>query len=140
MMSRAAWRPPCRSSCRSRRSRESCTCCGSATPADGRRFGGWRSGAPRVTEAPRIAVIVPCFNDGELVAEAVSSVIEREPVELVVVDDASSDAGTADVLDRLRREGVPVVRHARNLGLPAARMTGLRASSAPFVFPLDADD
>ena len=81
-----------------------------------------------MTEAPRIAVIVPCFNDGELVAEAVSSVIEREPVELVVVDDASSDARTAEVLDRLRREGVPVVRHARNLGLPAARMTGLRAS------------
>ena len=35
----------------------------------------------------RIALIVPCFNDGDLVREALASIHEDEPVEVVVVDD-----------------------------------------------------
>jgi glycosyltransferase involved in cell wall biosynthesis len=88
----------------------------------------------------RVAVIVPCFNDGALVAEAVGSVEEREPVELVVVDDGSSDAATGEVLERLAADGVRVVHHETNNGLSAARTTGLRSTEAPYVFPLDADD
>src|SRR5579859_5754116 len=88
----------------------------------------------------RIAVIVPCFNDGELVAEAVASVEAREPIELVIVDDASTDPATAGVLDRLRAQGTRVLRHEVNRGLPPARMTGVAATRAPYVFPLDADD
>jgi glycosyltransferase involved in cell wall biosynthesis len=89
---------------------------------------------------PRVAVIVPCFNDGSFVREALESVAEEEAVELVVIDDASTDPATAAVLDGLSRDGVRVVRHEGNQGLSAARMTGLRATSAPFVFPLDSDD
>ena len=33
-----------------------------------------------------------------------------------------------------------MIRHDRNRGVPAARMTALAATSAPYVFPLDADD
>lgn len=88
----------------------------------------------------RVAVIVPCFGDGPLLAEAVRSVVEPEPVELVVVDDGSTDEATLDVLAELEREGHRVVRHERNRGVPAARGTGLAATSAPYVFPLDADD
>jgi glycosyltransferase involved in cell wall biosynthesis len=92
------------------------------------------------TGSARIAVIIPCYRDGALTAQAVESVKEREPVELVVVDDGSDDAATREALARLESDGVRVVRHDRNLGLPEARQTGLRATSAPFVFPLDADD
>jgi peptidoglycan/xylan/chitin deacetylase (PgdA/CDA1 family) len=88
----------------------------------------------------RIAVIVPCFDDGRLVADAVASVREREPVQLVVVDDASTDAETLAALDALREGGVTVVRHERNRGVATARATGLAATTAPYVFPLDADD
>lgn len=91
-------------------------------------------------EQPQVAVIVPCFNDGELVTETVGSVAESTPVELVVVDDASTDPQTARVLDELRSEGVRVIRHETNLGVAAARNTGLRETSAPLVFPLDSDD
>lgn len=88
----------------------------------------------------RVAVIVPCFNDGRLVTEAVASAqASPEPVELVVIDDGSTDADTLAVLDRLEAEGVRVV-HQANAGLPGARMAGLAATSAPYVFPLDADD
>jgi glycosyltransferase involved in cell wall biosynthesis len=61
-------------------------------------------------------------------------------VELVVVDDASPDEPTRAALERLRADGVRVLRHDRNLGAARARMTGLEATSAPYVFPLDADD
>ncbi|MDX6486175.1 MAG: hypothetical protein QOF43_1328 [Gaiellaceae bacterium] len=88
----------------------------------------------------RVAVLVPCHDDGALVEEAVHSVDEEEPVEIVVVDDCSTDPATLAALDRLRGEGVRVLRHDRNEGVPAARMTALGATSAPFVFPLDADD
>jgi peptidoglycan/xylan/chitin deacetylase (PgdA/CDA1 family) len=91
-------------------------------------------------DAPRVAVIIPCFNDGPLAKEAVASVDESEPVEVVVVDDASTEPATLAALDDLRRDGVRVLRHDVNQGLSAARRTGLAATTAPFVFPLDSDD
>jgi glycosyltransferase involved in cell wall biosynthesis len=87
----------------------------------------------------RIAVVIPCHDDGELVAEAVRSVREREPVELVVVDDGGADPASHAVLDRLRTDGVRVVTRP-NGGPGAARMTGVAETTAPFVFPLDTDD
>ena len=88
----------------------------------------------------RIAVIVPCFNDGATVGETIASIDEAEPIELVIVDDGSTDAHTVEVLARLEAEGVRVIRHEQNRGLPAARTTALGATAAPFVFPLDSDD
>ena len=87
---------------------------------------------------PRIAVIVPCYGDGELAAEAVASIHEDETVEIVVVDDASPDETTRSVLAGL--DGARVVTHPENRGLIGARTTGLAETSAPYVFPLDADD
>src|SRR4051812_15515415 len=88
----------------------------------------------------RVAVIVPCFNCDGLVLEAVASLAGPEPVELVVVDDASTDAATQEALAQLELQGVKVIRQATNGGAAKARMTGLASTSAPFVLPLDADD
>lgn len=90
--------------------------------------------------AARIAVIVPCYNDGTTVRETVESVKTTEPVELVIVDDGSSDPHTHQVLAELESEGERVVRHESNRGLVEARMTALAATSAPLVLPLDSDD
>jgi glycosyltransferase involved in cell wall biosynthesis len=89
---------------------------------------------------PRIAVIIPCYRDGALVIDAVRSVDEPETVELVVVDDGSPDEETVLALSELESEGVTILRHERNRGVAHARMTGLAATSAPLVAPLDADD
>ena len=93
---------------------------------------------PQDGREARVAVIVPCYGDGELAAKAVSSVEEHEPIEIVVIDDASPDEATRAALDGLR--GTRIVRHDENRGLIAARMTGLASTSARYVFPLDADD
>lgn len=100
---------------------------------------GGDGGAERDSSAPRVAVIVPCFNDGAVVVEAIGSIREGEPVEIVVVDDGSDDPATLEVLERLKAAGTHVVRR-ENGGLAAARATGLAATTAPYVYPLDADD
>jgi glycosyltransferase involved in cell wall biosynthesis len=88
---------------------------------------------------PRVAVVIPCYNDGRFLIETLESVREQERCEIVVVDDGSTDAGTLDVLARVREAGVQVVTQP-NQGLSAARMTGVRCTSAPYVHPLDSDD
>ena len=86
-----------------------------------------------------MAVVIPCFNDGDLVEKAVASVQEDEPVEIVVIDDGSTDADTLAALQRLEDAGTLVLRQV-NAGPSVARMKGVHATSAPYIFPLDADD
>lgn len=94
---------------------------------------------PDTRSRPRVAVLIPCYNDGRFAIEAVESIEEREPMEIVVVDDGSGQE-TLAALSELAARGVRVIHHDRNLGVSAARMTALRSTSAPYVFPLDADD
>ncbi|MFN2469227.1 MAG: glycosyltransferase family A protein [Gaiellaceae bacterium] len=88
---------------------------------------------------PRTAVIVACFNDGATLPEALDSLREEEPLEIIVVDDGSDDPRTLAVLDRVERDGVRILRQA-NQGPAAARTAALHATSARYVTALDADD
>ncbi len=88
---------------------------------------------------PRVVVVVPCFNDGDTLPATLASLEGEEEHELVVVDDGSDDPATLATLDRLSEQGTHVVRRP-NGGLSAARMTGVEATTAEYVFPLDADD
>ena len=94
-------------------------------------------GAPR---AARVAVVIPCFNAGPMLVEAIASVQEPEPVEIVVVDDESTDPATLELLERVEADGVRVIRQTPNGGCAVARTTGVGATTAPYVFPLDTDD
>lgn len=95
---------------------------------------------PASTPAPRVTVVIPCFNDGAFVTDAVASVQESEPVEVIVVDDGSSDGSTHAVLAALEASGAARVIYQENQGVSGARMTGVKAASTPYVLPLDADD
>lgn len=87
----------------------------------------------------RVAVVIPCYGDGATLEEALASLESQEPCEVVVVDDGSTDETTLTVLDRVGQRGVRVLRQ-ENAGPGAARMAGVAATTAPYVFPLDADD
>lgn len=87
----------------------------------------------------RVAVVIPCFDDGATIGEAVESLRHEEPHELVVIDDGSTDPATLRALDDLDAARIRVLRQ-ENGGLSAARMAGVRATTAPYVYPLDADD
>jgi glycosyltransferase involved in cell wall biosynthesis len=89
---------------------------------------------------PEVAVIIPCYNSGQYLGEAVESARAQDiPVELLVVDDGSNDPATIAVLDRLKSEGTRVYRQ-ENKGLAEARNAGIRATSARYAVCLDADD
>jgi glycosyltransferase involved in cell wall biosynthesis len=91
-------------------------------------------------DTARIAVVIPCHEDGATLGEAVDSVLRQDvPVEVIVVDDGSTDPGTAALLQRLAGDGVRVLRQA-NRGPGPARTAGVRATRAEYVLPLDADD
>jgi glycosyltransferase involved in cell wall biosynthesis len=85
-----------------------------------------------------VSVIVPCFNQGRFLRDAIESAQQQTyaPVEVIVVDDGSTDH-TASVVG-----AYPSVRYIRqaNSGAPAARNAGLRESRGAFLIFLDADD
>jgi glycosyltransferase involved in cell wall biosynthesis len=92
--------------------------------------------------APRLSVVVPAVDEAERIGDAVAQLrtalapLEAEGIELVVVDDGSSD-GTADAA---RAAGADqVLRHERNRGKGAAVRTGVAATAGRCVAYTDAD-
>ena len=95
----------------------------------------------------RAAVLVSLFNYADRIEAALDSVASQteKALELVVVDDHSSDQGAMIVRDWMQRhagrfERCLLLKHATNAGLAAARNTAFQASKAPWCFVLDADN
>ncbi len=95
-----------------------------------------------------VSVVIPLFNQGHYLAEAVHSVIAASgpsgpPTELIIVDDHSTD-DSRHVAERLLGEidwfPATLVARAANGGLPVARNLGFNTARAPYVFALDADN
>jgi glycosyltransferase involved in cell wall biosynthesis len=87
-----------------------------------------------------VAVVIPCFNHGRFLGEAVASALGQSggPPRVVVVDDGSTEPDTERALGELP-DGVQLVRQA-NVGPAAARNAGIEATDTPLVTMLDADD
>lgn len=86
-----------------------------------------------------VSVVIPCYNYGRFVCQAVDSALSqtRTQTEVIVVDDGSTD----DTRDRLAPYGDRIrYIHQKNKGLSAARNTGIRHASGEWVALLDADD
>ena len=97
--------------------------------------------------APEAAIAISSFNYADRLPAALESCRRQSLVdlELVIVDDASTDSSAAACRQWLEQHGerfcrVRLLRHTRNSGLAAARNTGLAASTAPWCFVLDADN
>ena len=88
-----------------------------------------------------LSVVIPCYNQGELLIEAVASVERTAPerCELIVVNDGSHQPRTLEVLEVLRKGGYHIVDQS-NAGLAAARNRGIREARGRYVLPLDADN
>ena len=99
------------------------------------------SRAQAVNKSIKVSVVMPCFNHGEFLQEAVDSVtrVGRDDFEAIVVDDGSTDERTREEMDALSAGGVHIIRQG-NKGLAGARNAGILASRGEYIFPLDADD
>ena len=88
---------------------------------------------------PLVSCVVPVFNGERFVAAALESIFRQtyEPIEIIVVNDGSTD-GTKTILDRYGAR-ITVIDQA-NAGASAARIRGVDACSGALLTFLDADD
>jgi glycosyltransferase involved in cell wall biosynthesis len=91
--------------------------------------------------APRVSVIIPCYNLGRYVGEAVESVLAQtvQDFEILVVDDGSTDRHTQQLLASPPWPGVTVFR-TPNGGVGRARNFLIERARGSFLCALDADD
>jgi glycosyltransferase involved in cell wall biosynthesis len=92
---------------------------------------------------PDLSILMPVFNERETVRGAVEQVLASsyptDDIEVVVVDDGSTD-GTADVLAELSEDPrVTLVSHERNAGKGAAVRTALEHATGRYAAIMDAD-
>ena len=97
-----------------------------------------------MSDAPRLSVIMPVYNEEGAIAAAVEEVQQQvlgliPESELVVVDDGSRDA-TGRLLDEAAAKDARIkVIHQPNGGHGAALLTGLNAARGEYVFLIDSD-
>jgi len=105
--------------------------------------------APTSAEAPEsalrgnplVSAVIPTYNRGHMIERAVASVLAQtyQPIEILVVDDGSTD----DTAERVARLGVPTLRYCRsdvNIGASAARNLGISEARGELIAFLDVDD
>jgi glycosyltransferase involved in cell wall biosynthesis len=89
---------------------------------------------------PKVSVIIPTYNRLPMLKEAMDSVLTQkiEDLELIVVDDGSTDGTT----EKIKQYGgrVKLLQHSENRGVSAARNRGILRSSGKYIAFLDSDD
>lgn len=94
---------------------------------------------------PEISVIAPVYGVENFIGRAAESMMKQTftDVEFIFVDDCSPDRSIdmlRSVIARYPKRSVQILRHNKNLGLPAARNTGLEAAHGKYIFHWDSDD
>ncbi|HEY3186162.1 MAG TPA: glycosyltransferase family A protein, partial [Solirubrobacteraceae bacterium] len=91
---------------------------------------------------PRVSIVVPVYNAGGYLAQALATAVAQSygDVEVVVVDDGSTDTRTLEILAaHAGRPGVHLHR-TPNQGTPGARNLAIEHARGEYILPLDADD
>lgn len=91
---------------------------------------------------PIVSVIVPCYNQGKYLADAVRSLLNQtfQDLECIIINDGSED-DTREIARELQRSSEKIVYiEQTNQGLSAARNAGIAAARGQFLQFLDADD
>lgn len=89
----------------------------------------------------KISVIMPCYNDGKYIKEAISS-IEAQTYpewEIIVIDDGSDDEETIKIIDSINSPKIKVY-HTNHLRPAGARNYGIEHANGKYILPVDSDD
>jgi len=94
-----------------------------------------------MSTAPHVSVIIPVYNAQKYVGEAIRSIVAQtySDLEIVVVDDASTDSSMEEVR-RVKDGRVRLVQNRVNGGQSRARNAGFEAAQGRYLALLDADD
>lgn len=93
---------------------------------------------------PLVSIIIPCYNSGDYIEETLDSALKQTHpnIEIIIVDDGSSDEKTLKILKILKELSNPKIKvlFLNHVGVSNARNTGIRNSSGKYILPLDSDD
>src|SRR5438132_3709102 len=90
----------------------------------------------------KVSIVIPCYNHGAMLREALASIEQvrnANLLEVIIVDDGSSEVETTVILRQFEEMGYCVVSQP-NRGVGAARNTGIRLAKGEFILPLDSDN
>src|SRR3954469_20095634 len=95
-----------------------------------------------MSRVPRISVVVPMYNVESFLAPCLDSLLAQtlDDLEVLMVDDGSTDGSTAIAEDYARRDDRFRLIVQENGGLSKARNTGIDAATGEFLAFLDSDD
>lgn len=90
---------------------------------------------------PLISIVIPCFNDGKYLPDALSGIGEIKDVnyEVIIINDGSTDTLTLDYLEKLDKNTYIVI-HQKNKGVSSARNAGIAIARGAYILALDADN
>ncbi len=91
---------------------------------------------------PKISVIVPVYNTGELLRDTVDSILSQtfRDFELILIDDGSKDVCPAICDEYAKRDNRVVVIHQKNSGICGARNAGISVARGEYITFCDHDD
>lgn len=89
-----------------------------------------------------VSVIIPNFNQGQYLNDAVQSCLDQsyEVLEIIVVDDGSTQPQEDYYKPYLKHPKVKLIKNEVNIGLPATRNKGLQQAKGEWILMLDCDD
>jgi glycosyltransferase involved in cell wall biosynthesis len=89
----------------------------------------------------KVSIIMPCYNYGKYVDEAVNSVLDQtfQDFEIIIVNDGSTDNFTNELLSNYNKPKTKVIS-IKNQGPSIARNIGIEHATGEYILPLDADD
>lgn len=92
-------------------------------------------------DSPKVSVIIPCYNQGAFLKEAVDSVLNStyKNYEIIIINDGSTDDFTIQLFESYNPRSSKII-HTDNQGPAAARNTGIGVAKGEYILPLDADD
>ena len=90
-------------------------------------------------KTPLLSVVIPTWNRAQLVGDAIRSVLAQGAVEVILVDDASTDS-TVEMVEREFGDRIRLLRLEHRRGSGGARNAGARLARGEFVAFLDSDD
>lgn len=90
----------------------------------------------------KVSVVIPCFNHGRYIDDALSDILlypKQEDIEVIIVNDGSTDSKTIEKLNSLSYSNVRVL-HQENQGLGKARNNGIKVAKNEIILALDSDN
>lgn len=89
----------------------------------------------------KVSIIIPVYNQEELIIRCLNSIPKRKDIEIIVINDGSTDK-TLEVLKeyQIRHSELNIITYRNNEGVSYARNKGISAAKGDYILFIDSDD